>query len=137
MNLTLKRDHYRADGIFSTVTDPVSCTVMRTLEHAYGDAQQGFYPKLWPGTYTCKRSMHRLHGMDHDFETFEVLAVPGHKGILFHWGNFNRDSEGCILCGEDVFEGSPEWMVTASRLQFARFMALQDGVDEFLLEVIA
>lgn len=137
MKLTLSRNFYRADGIFSVCTDENKEKVMSTLEHAYGSDVQGWLPKILPGTYTCKRSMHRLHGMTHDFETFEVMGVAGHSGLLFHWGNYNRDSEGCILTGEDIFEGHAEWMVTSSRLQFAKFMALQGDVDEFTLEVIS
>ena len=76
--------------------------------------------------------------MTADFETFEVLGVEGHTGLLFHWGNFNRDSEGCILTGEEDFTSdSGERMVTASRKAFAEFMDMQKGVDSFLLAVVA
>jgi uncharacterized protein DUF5675 len=29
-----------------------------------------------------------------------VENVPGHSGILWHWGNFPRDTEDCTLVGE-------------------------------------
>jgi hypothetical protein len=138
MNLKLKRTEYRADGIFSDCFDDMGQTFMRTLEHAYGDDTTGYLPKVPPGIYTCKRSMHRLHGMDHDFETFEIEGVEGHDNILFHWGNYNRDSEGCVLVGDtEAVVDNGVHIVTGSRKKFAAFMALQDGVDEFQLEVIA
>jgi hypothetical protein len=138
MNLTLRRKLYRADGIFSACYDESGIKRWETLEHAYGSADQGWLPKIPPGLWTCVRSMHRLHGMAHDFETFEITGVEGHSDLLFHWGNFNRDSEGCILLGEDLFESKDgEEMITASRAAFADFMKLQEGVDSFTLEVTA
>ena len=136
MNLQLIRKFYRPDGIFSTCQDENGHLVMVTLEHAYGDPVNGFLPKIPPGEWNCVRSKHRLNGMDHDFETFEII-VPGHTNLLFHWGNFNSDSEGCILTGEDIFEGKDQWMVTHSRAEFANFMRLQEGVDNFTLTVQA
>jgi hypothetical protein len=66
-----------------------------------------------------------------------VTGVAGHTGLLFHWGNWNRDSDGCILTGEAFADSAKGEMVTNSRASFARFMALQDGFDSFQLEVKA
>lgn|ERR1035437_2359376 len=133
MNLTLERDAYREDGIFSTLLDDKGDTIAKTLEHSYDNL-----PKVPAGTYTCVRGPHRLHGMTEDFSTFEVTGVEGHAGILFHWGNFNKDSEGCVLVGKEVaIQAAGAWIITASRDTFAAFMALQEGVDEFQLTVVA
>lgn len=109
-----------------------------TLEHAYREGDS-WVPKLYPGEFLCVRGPHRLHGMTQDFETFEVTGVEGHKGILFHWGNFNDHSEGCILTGDAIAEYSAgaarEEMVTNSRAAFSRFMKIQEGVDHFTLRV--
>lgn len=101
-----------------------------TLEHSYDGA-----PKLPVGAYTCVRGPHRLHGMDHDFETFEVTGVPGHTGILFHWGNYNKDSEGCILLGRVMTASPIGWMVTHSKETFAMWMAACGGRESFQLTV--
>jgi len=135
MNLSLTRCHWDIDGIFGELHSEQSHLICETLEHAYlhGDT---YFAKIPPGGYICKRSQHRLHGMQEDFETFEVMGVPGHTGLLFHWGNFNRDSEGCILLGEAIkITEDKEEMLTNSRRAFASFMALQDGSDEFTLIV--
>ena len=135
MDLVLIRKQYREDGIFSTCCDMDGNQVMVTLEHAY-PSPDGFSPKIPEGSYTCVRGQHRLHGMEEDFTTFEITGVAGHEGLLFHWGNFNQDSEGCILVGEQDFESaSGQQMITASRAEFAKFMALQEGLDSFTLVV--
>lgn len=139
MNLHLKRDAYRADGIFSTLRGeegPIGVTVT----HAYPDGNGGHAPKVYPGVFECVRGAHRLHGMEQDFETFEITGVEGHAGILFHWGNWNENSEGCELNGDTVAEADHAGqhhvhLVTNSRAAFARFMALQVGVDRFTLTV--
>jgi hypothetical protein len=136
MDLTLQRTQYRPDGIFSEVTD-VDGPVMVTLEHAFPNGQGDFLPKIPPGVYACVRGLHRLDGMTEDFETFEVSGVAGHSGLLFHWGNWNKDSDGCILTGEGYGASSSGEMVTNSRATFEKFVALQNGVDSFQLEVRA
>lgn len=131
MNLTLIRKDRTRDGVFSLGFDDSGEQVFVALEHAYADGSGGWSAKIPNGTYTCVRGKHRLHGMDEDFETFEVTGIDGHSGLLFHWGNWNKDSDGCILVGTSL-DGV---MITMSRAAFAKFMAMQDGVDEFQLTV--
>lgn len=136
MTLVLTRNKRQMDGVFSTLTDEHGAVLAKTLEHAYGD---NFEPKLQPGSYGCKRGAHRLHGMTSDFETFEVEGVKGHKGILFHVGNYNADSDGCILLGEKVQNASVHanttLMITNSKAAFASFMSKVAGSDSFVLIV--
>lgn len=145
MDLKLKRVFYEADGIVSNVFDPQSKHVMTTLEHAYpsGLPEYKWLPKVPPGVYTCKRGTHALHD-GKQFETFEVMGVAGHAGILFHHGNWNRDSEGCILTGDALTEapdpedgGHAHDLVTNTNAAFSRFMEAQDGCDSFTLTVEA
>lgn len=133
MNLQLIRKESKASGIYSELLHDDGSRMLVTLEHAYAQPDGSFLPKIIPGTFACRRGMHRLHGMDHDFETFEITGVPGHINLLFHWGNFNKDSEGCVLVGE----GEGVDMITASRVAFKAFMDAQAGVDEFTLTVLA
>ena len=136
MDLALRRTSYAADGILSEVSrTDTSERLFRALEHAYQN-DEAWEPKLPAGTYTCVCGTHALkNGVP--FETFEVIGVPGHSGILFHKGNWNRDSEGCILLGLEFAESTIGEMVTGSGVAFERFMALQTGVDQFQLKVIA
>lgn len=137
MNLTLTRQEYREDGIFSILTDENGKVLAHTLEHAYDDGNGGFAPKIPDGTWVCQRGPHRLHGMTADFITFEITGVAGHSDLLFHWGNWNKDSEGCILMGEGIAQSAQGQMVTASKVAFQALMDLQNGIDSFTLTVIA
>lgn len=51
------------------------------------------YLSIPEGTYECIRTFSPKFG-----ETFEV-KVPGRTGILFHVGNNEADTTGCILVG--------------------------------------
>lgn len=135
MDLTLKREENRADGIFSTLTDSDGNVVAHCLEHAYDDGNGGWAPKIPNGTYTCKRSMHQLHGMISPFETFQVMDVPNHVNILFHWGNWGSDSDGCILVGEGVAQSPKGQMITNSKATWQTLMNLELGLDTFQLTV--
>lgn len=126
MKLLLKRSDCTASGIFSDLCSENGVKLYSTLEHSY-DCK----PKIPNGTYKCVRGKHRLHGMTEDFETFEITGVEGHQGLLFHWGNWNRDSDGCVLLGH-TRSGD---MVTNSRVAFHDFMEGLKGLDSFTLTV--
>ena len=82
-----------------------------------------------PQQYLCRKRLSRFG------ETFEVLDVPGRTGILFHAGNFIRQTKGCILLGQHHDKLRIERGVMNSGNTFARFMAEMKDVDEFLLTV--
>lgn len=128
MKLLLTRTDYRASGIFGRL-EFSDGTILFTLERAYHQSNDTFRPKLPNGTYECKLGIHRLHDLK-SFETFEVMNVPGHTGILFHKGNRNEDSEGCILIG--MYRTEHE--IYESRIAFNKFMEKLKDVKEFTLE---
>lgn len=133
MDLILTRVEKRPDGIISKLTDANGNLIAWTLEHSY-DGE----PKVPNGLYVCARGEHELIHQP-PFETFEVMRVIGHSGILFHVGNFNEDSEGCILLGEAfaTVDGGTRAMVTNSKVAFAKFMAIQYGLNTFQLSVVS
>jgi len=68
-----------------------------------------------------------------------VLDVPCFTGIRIHVGNYDGDTEGCLLIGLG-YETKPEFMVTNSKKAFDEFFpilkdALNNG-EEVTLEVV-
>ena len=61
--------------------------------------------------------------------------VRGHTNILIHAGNYNNDSEGCILLGDSVIMSGRGQMITNSKVTFAKFMDLMKDQDSFFLMV--
>lgn len=146
-DLRLQYTEVRSDGVFGWVLPadaPPEGEAVRPIcvfvTRAYRQADGTYRPKVRAGTYACVRGPHRLHGMTEDFETFEVLGVHGHSGILLgHWGSWGSDSDGCFCLGRrivlsgqdrDGVDG-PDELVTESRVTFAAYMENRRGVDRF------
>lgn len=134
MDLILTRNDYTKDGIFGTITDIDGNFVCATLEHAYPDDDNNHYvPKVPAGTYICtEHAPNRL-----PYTTFELMNVPKFQGnpvtgILIHIGNFNQDSDGCILVGSER-NGN---MIMDSKVTFAKFIALQGTEESFTLTIV-
>ena len=83
------------------------------------------------GNYKCKRVQSPKFG-----NTFEVTNVPHRTHILFHKGNLDDDSHGCILLGEqfEPLNGSPG--ILSSKKAFAEFTKLLASEDQFNLVII-
>lgn len=136
MRLKLFRYEAKESGVFGELSTWEGEDIGQTLEHAYKkiDEESGneFYaPKLEEGVYLCVKGTHRLADLV-PFETFEITGVKGHKGILFHAGNYNDDSSGCVLLGEKRVED----MLIRSKKTFTKFMSMLKDVNEFYLEVL-
>lgn len=125
ITLTLIRKDFTNDGIFGELIDEKGKLSLATLEHSYDNK-----PKLYDGVFVCKRGIHRLHDMI-PFETFEITGVQGHSNILLHIGNYNKDSDGCVLLGTD----RKDKMITHSVIAFSKFMGILDNQQTFTLIV--
>lgn len=137
MILKLVRTLFQSDGIFGHLETSSGIQIAVTLEHAY-ERDGDYLPKVFSGIYECKRGPHKLKGMTASFETFEIENVTNHTDILFHWGNYNKDSEGCVLLGRRIVmnpDKPQELMITSSRNSFNKFMDLTKGFEAFTLIV--
>lgn len=125
MDMVLTRKKMNQHGIFGVLSfiSPLYGSSFQTLEHSYEEPEGTFSAKTPDGIYTCQRGLHQLVHGTLPFITYEVMNVPKHTGILFHVGNYNRDSDGCILIGElwPVFG----ICIHESEEAFKRFMRLQ------------
>ena len=132
MNLKLIRTDFTPNGIFGELRDDNDSHLCYTVEHAYSSPGMSPSPKVPSGSYLCVRGQHQLeHGGP--FETFEVTGVVGHTGILFHRGNKNEDSDGCILLG--LTQSLRDSWIGDSILAFHKFLLLQTDTNEFTLTV--
>lgn len=138
MKINMIRTDFLESGIFGALETEDESLFLLTLEHAYPIPESGastdrsWAPKIPKGTYTCIRGMHRLAGATEDFETFEITGVDGHTGLLFHPGNFNHDSSGCVLLG--LARNGDEGIMN-SRDAFKMFMEKQKECDSFALTI--
>lgn len=94
------------------------------------------------GTYQCVKRVSPRFG-----PTFEITGVPGRSAILFHAGNTEEDTLGCVLLGErfggltvpdEDAPGQPlveKWAVKESKAAFRRFRDATVGLQQFELTV--
>jgi len=126
--LILARDLYREDGVFGDLISEHGELDLLTLERSYG-----LLPKLPKGEYICKRTIWHKKGIP----TFGITGVPDATRILFHTGNKEQDSEGCVLLGLSRIEvNGGVMLVTSSKVAHKQFMAYFEGCDEFPLTVL-
>lgn len=67
--------------------------------------------------------------------TFQVMDVPGRSNVLFHAGNTDDDTAGCILLGETLGKLSGDRAILNSGRTFDRFMAVLEDFDELSLTI--
>lgn len=80
-------------------------------------------------TYVCERVDSPTFG-----DTFEITDVPGNRdNILFHVGNFPRNTSGCVLLGMAVDPKTNFLM--SSKPAVAAFLRELEGYNKFLLTV--
>lgn len=135
MDLAIIRYEYRRDGIFGELRDTASELICYTLEAAYFDVLGSVYAKMPEGLYTCVKGMHKLEATGEPVETFEIMNVPGHSGLLFRPGTFSRDSLGDVILGMSLTQVSGRQAIVSSRLALKTFMTLQKEIDQFTLVV--
>lgn len=101
-----------------------------TLERAWSGNKVGT-SCIPEGNYKCSRTLSPKFG-----DTFEVKEVPGRTHILFHKGNLEEDSHGCILVGEQFefwSDGRPS--ILASKHGFEEFLNIFRHDNDFELEI--
>jgi len=123
--LELKTVAVRKDGCFSVLLwdgRPFAVSVERTFEDGR--------PIITQGAYKCTRSAYVKGG----YETFEV-HVEGHSRILFHKGNVEEDSAGCIVVAASFGEMRERTAVLDARTGFGRLMEATAGLAGFAMQV--
>jgi len=102
-----------------------------TLERTYPLPGGEQHVKIPEGLWTCVRTRYLRGG----YSTYEVAKVPGHSRLLFHKGNVEQDSEGCVLVGSGYGVLLSQPAVVQSAAGFAEFMRRAAGIEHFVLRV--
>jgi hypothetical protein len=125
--LRLQRVAKHEKGAFGVLVSylglPFAVTVERTLT--------GVEPVIPAGSYTCKKTRYIKGGYD----TFEITGVAGHDRLLFHQGNRETDSIGCVIVAEKFEYLNGEPAVLESSHGFAEFWQLYGDRESFQLEI--
>jgi hypothetical protein len=137
--LTLKRFSTDNDGTYGVIlagTKPI----LLTLEESWKGNRQN-ESCIPSGLYTCKRVISPNFG-----ETFEITGVVDRDDILFHPGNTEINTLGCILTGsewgtlkaedDDTGETEDQAAVLESQKAFKKFMSYLQGHDQFKLWIV-
>jgi hypothetical protein len=83
------------------------------------------------GNYKCKRVDSPKFG-----NTFEVTNVPGRTHILFHKGNLDSDSHGCILVGEQFGDIKGSAGILSSKQGYNELMSIMKDDIGFRLIIV-
>lgn len=131
MKLVLKRIAFNPKQTYGVIlrkdNDTYSKPLFVTLEDAWNNnaSDVSCIPE---GLYLC----HRITS-PHFGEVFEVGNVPNRTHILFHAGNSDVDTHGCILLGTS-FDVSCDRIMQSQAAVFA-FMSMLKNEDSFSLEI--
>jgi hypothetical protein len=124
--ITLIRVATSEKGTFGVLIDQEeNMPFALTLELPWEDNQVNI-SCIPPGIYLCDTVNSPRFGY-----TFQVSHVEGRSHILFHRGNYKKDTKGCILIGEQ-FEDD---IILASRAGYREFMFRLKGCLNFQLTI--
>lgn len=128
----LKRIALTDHGSFGVLIDENNIPFVLTLERPWLNNAKKI-SCIPAGIYKCVRVNTPLHG-----NCFEITQVQNRDSILFHKGNIEEDSEGCILIGENfaynIKHGKPG--VASSGAGYDEFMQKLSGINEFWLRIV-
>lgn len=121
------------NGTFGVISEIIKDTITPfalTLERQWLDNQKSI-SCIPTGEYICMRVNSPKFG-----DTFEICNVPNRDHILFHRGNIDDDSHGCVLVGEQfgTLNGSPS--IQASKEGYGEFMNKNTGLSVFGIKII-
>ena len=93
--LFLKRT-YMTDGVTIGMLMEKDHLYGLTLENPWKDNQKNI-SCIPEGNYVCEVRESPKYGL-----VYHVLGVDGRTHILIHWGNYERNTQGCILLGQGL-----------------------------------
>ena len=130
MKLVLIRHARRADYTIGRLEDENGKKICDTLEPIWrnydgGEMKIPRKSAIPEGTYRVVVTKSRR------FQKYLPLlvGVPGFEGVRIHAGNTSRDTEGCILVGQNIQVGKVLW----SRITLEKLMKLIENEKEIYI----
>lgn len=138
MKIVIKRIAYTDEGAFGVMMlDGMPFAL--TLERPWRDNRRGesCIPAANYEAVRCRESAEYNYQDSPMFgDTFVVENVPGRKKILFHKGNLDDDTHGCILVGEQFGKLGTERGILASKAGFKEFLTITREIGRFDLSIV-
>ena len=133
MKLVLIRHARQADYTIGRLEDENGMKISDTLEPTWRDYKGGELkiPKksaIPEGTYSVVVTKSQRFGRYLPL----LVGVPGFEGVRIHSGNTSRDTEGCILVGQNLQVGKVLW----SRITLEKLMKLIENEKEIYLTIL-
>ena len=127
--LLIRRVANSEDGVFGCIVYENKPFAL-TLELPWKDNRRRI-SCVPSGTYKCKRvDSHRFGN------TFEITNVPGRSHILFHKGNTDSDTAGCVLVGEQFGDIKGDSGILSSKAGYNEMMGIMKDESGFRLIIV-
>lgn len=132
MKLILTRHARRADYTIGRLEDENGKKICDTLEPIWRNYDGGEM-KIPRKSAIPEGSYRVVVTKSQRFQKYLPLlvGVPGFEGVRIHAGNTSRDTEGCILVGQNIQVGKVLW----SRITLERLMKLIENEKEIYLTI--
>jgi hypothetical protein len=123
--LVLQRDDQNAQRTLGTLSDE-SGVLAQTLELPWLDNKPGL-SCIPAGTYFANLLYSPVHGR----KVYWLTGVKGRVDVEIHWGNFARNTKGCILLGTAREANAIDNSVAA----FEAFMTHMAGAPKIAIQI--
>lgn len=128
--IRLQENDKQTLGVFKAFKGLKNIFGCKILELADKDNQK-FISRIPEGIYRVVK---------HDSPTFGkcfwVKDVPGRDEVLIHWGNYYRNTKGCLLAGRDFLDIDKDNYTDVTNSKRTMTNMLHKMPDEFYLQII-
>lgn len=120
---------YEAEGSSDRILE------LFTLELAWNN-NRPFHSSIPSGRYKVVPAHWSKYSKEGDYFAYQVLDVLMRDSIMFHYGNFYTNTDGCILPGLDIYDLNSDGLIDVKRSKDAIRAMNNIAPDGFDLNII-